>query len=277
MQRSPAVYRPAWVGLIAGRRSDRKSPVELIATATSVFTRTPVAEASGLSTGRLGRWTDGVGAMRADRWTFAEYWREHNKQVLAQVAETGDPVWVVLGDSTAQGLGAPLPKGGYVGQTLRQLRERTGQRWQVLNLSVSGALIRDVLGSQLPAIPQAPALVTCGVGANDIFYSTPAKLFSDMRTLLAEVPGGTVLLDLPLPFGVWGIVGRMSVPYITRINRVIYELAAERNLPVAHVSANFIPPWPGKFSVDSFHPSQDGYRDWTRALLAAIPAPVPAA
>jgi hypothetical protein len=28
--------------------------------------------------------------------------------------------------------------------------------------------------------------------------------------------------------------------------------------------------------VDSFHPSQDGYRDWTRALLSAIPAAVPA-
>jgi hypothetical protein len=38
------------------------------------------------------------------------------------------------------------------------------------------------------------------------------------------------------------------------------------------VSAHFTPPWTGTFSCDSFHPSQDGYRDWTRALLIAVPA-----
>jgi lysophospholipase L1-like esterase len=66
----------------------------------------------------------------------------------------------------------------------------------------------------------------------------------------------------------------MSVPYITRINRVINEVATDRGLPVAEVSAQFIPPWAGKFAVDSFHPSQDGYRDWTRALLTALPSVV---
>jgi lysophospholipase L1-like esterase len=64
----------------------------------------------------------------------------------------------------------------------------------------------------------------------------------------------------------------MSVPYITRINRVIHEVATDRGLPVAEISAQFTPPWTGKFACDSFHPSQDGYRDWTRALLAALPA-----
>lgn len=114
--------------------------------------------------------------------------------------------------------------------------------------------------------------MTCGIGANDILYSAPAKLFSDLRSLLGEVPDGTVVLDLPLLAGFWWIVGRMSVPHITRINRVINEVAAERDLPVAQVSAQFTAPWAGKFGCDNFHPSQDGYRDWTRALLTAIPA-----
>jgi lysophospholipase L1-like esterase len=39
------------------------------------------------------------------------------------------------------------------------------------------------------------------------------------------------------------------------------------------VSAHFTPPWSGKFASDYFHPSQEGYRDWARALLAAVPAP----
>jgi len=274
MQRTTAVSRPAWASAIGGTGANRKSPVEIFATAASAFTRTPYAEVSGLRAGKLGRWTDGVTAMREDCVAFADYWRAHNDRVLHDL-ETGNdrgPLWVALGDSTAQGLGAPGPRGGYVGQALHQLRRRTGKHWRVLNLSVSGSLIRDVLGEQIPKLPQTPDLVTCGVGANDIFYSAPGKLFSDLRALLAAVPDRTVMLDLPLPAGFWWIVGRMSVPYITRINRVIYEVAQDRGLPVAEVSAQFVPPWAGKFSCDSFHPSQDGYRDWTRALLAALPA-----
>jgi acyl-CoA thioesterase I len=272
MQPTSAVSRPAWMTSITGGGENRKSPVEILATAASVVTRSPYAEVSGLRAGKLGRWTDGVTAMREDCVAFAAYWRSHNERVLRELEAEPGPLWVALGDSTAQGLGAPGPHGGYIGQALQQLRRSTGQRWRVLNLSVSGALIRDVLAEQLPQLPAAPDLVTCGAGANDILYSAPAKLFGDMRALLGKVPDGTVMLDLPLLAGFWGIVGRMSVPYITRINRVIHEVARERRLPVAEVSAHFTPPWTGKFSCDSFHPSQDGYRDWTRALLTALPA-----
>ena len=272
MQRTSAVSRPAWANVIGGTGPNRKSPIEIFANAAAVITRNPYAEACGIRNGKLGHWTNGVALMREDCAAFAAYWDSHNERVLREIQEDPGPLWVALGDSTAQGLGAPGPQGGYIGQALRQLRRGTGQHWRVLNLSVSGALIRDVVAEQIPQLPAAPDLVTCGAGANDILYSAPAKLFGDMRTLLGKVPDGTVMLDLPLPAGFWWIVGRMSVPYITRINRVIYEVAHERQLPVATISRHFTPPWAGKFSVDSFHPSQDGYRDWTRALLAAIPA-----
>jgi lysophospholipase L1-like esterase len=255
----------------------RKSPVEIVADAASVVTRSPYAEFTGIRTGKLGRWTDGVATLRADRRTYAAYWAAHNERVRQERANDEnaikDPLWVVLGDSTAQGLGAPGPKGGYVGQALTQLRRTTGQHWRVINLSVSGALTRDVLAEQIPLLAdERPDLVTCGAGVNDILFSAPAKVFADLRALLAAVPDNTVLLDLPLLSGFWGIVGRISVPYISRMNRVIHEVGLQRDLPVAEVSAHFTPPWAGKFSCDNFHPSQDGYRDWTRALLAAVPA-----
>jgi lysophospholipase L1-like esterase len=269
--------------LTGTRGASRKSPVEIFADAASVVTRSPYAEVTGLKHGKLGRWTDGVAELRSARTEFAAYWGAHNDQVLTKrerALRDGadlDPLWVVLGDSTAQGLGAPGPRGGYVGQTLYQLRRTTGSHWQVLNLSVSGALMRDVLADQIPLLDgQRPDLVTCGAAANDILYSAPGKLFGDLRTLLAAVPQDTVMLDLPLLSGFWGIVGRMSVPYITRINRVIQEVATERRLRVAEVSRHFVPPWVGKFSVDNFHPSQDGYRDWSRALVEAL-TPGPAA
>jgi acyl-CoA thioesterase I len=249
------------------RQAPRRSPVEIVASMGTAITRSPMAGASGLRTGPFGRWADGVTAMRADCAAFADYWRTHNAEVLGGEG----PLWVVLGDSTAQGLGAPAPDGGYVGQALAGLRRRTGLSWRVLNLSVSGALIRDVLGDQLSRLPVRYDLVTCGVGANDILYTAPGKLFGDLRELVGTVPDGTIMLDLPLPSGVWGFVGRASVPYVTRINRVLTESATARGLSVAPVSGAFTPPWTGKFAPDCFHPSQDGYRDWSRALLTALP------
>lgn len=290
VQSTSPVSRPAWVAalnaLTGADGTVRRSPVEIVANAASVVTRSPYAERTGIKYGRLGRWTDGVAELRADRIEFAAYWTEHNARVLAEReralrrGEAPDPLWAVLGDSTGQGLGAPVPRNGYVGQTLQHLRSTTGRHWRVLNLSVSGALMRDVLSYQVPLLREQdarPDLITCGAGANDILFSGPGKLFSDLRTLLTEVPDGTVMLDLPLLAGFWWIVGRMSVPYISRINRVIREVATERRLKVAEVSRHFIAPWTGKFSVDNFHPSQDGYRDWSRALVEVFPgALVPA-
>jgi hypothetical protein len=39
MQRTPAVSRPAWANAISGTGANRKSPVEVFATAASVLTR----------------------------------------------------------------------------------------------------------------------------------------------------------------------------------------------------------------------------------------------
>ena len=246
----------------------RRSPVEIIATMGSYLTRTQAAEVSGLRAGPFGRWADGVTAMREDCVAFARHWQAHNDQVLwpADGSSVGG-----AGRLDRAGPRRSSPDGGYVGQVLAELRRQTGLPWRVLNLSVSGALTRDVLGAQLPLTPARADLVTCGIGVNDILYTSPAKLFADLRALIAAVPDRTVLLDLPLPAGCWGFLGRASVPYVTRINRTIHPAAAARGLPVAEVSAHFQPPWPGKFASDCFHPSQDGYRDWARALLSAIP------
>lgn len=269
MHRTPEVSRPACVKVFSPNGDGvRRSPVEIVANMASYVTRTPVADLSGLRGGWLGQWTDGVVAMRGDCVAFASHWELHNDRIAA---ESG-PLWVVLGDSTAQGLGAPGPESGYVGQVLAELRQRTGQRWRVLNLSTSGALIRDVMQYQLPRLPAAPDLVTCGIGANDILYTAPSRLFADLRTLIAAVPEQTVVLDLPLPGGLWGVLGRFTVPYVARVNRTIHQAAQARGLPVAEVSTHFRPPWCGKFASDYFHPSQVGYRDWARALLAALPS-----
>jgi GDSL-like lipase/acylhydrolase family protein len=202
--------------------------------------------------------------MREDCVAFARHWEAHNEGVLG----LDGPLWVVLGDSTAQGLGAATPDGGYVGQVLAGLREQTGQPWRVLNLSVSGFLTRDVTGVQLPRIPAGADLVTCGIGVSDILYTSPGKLFADLRALIAALPASTVLLDLPLPAGCWGFLGRASVPYVNRINRTIRHRrrprpARRRGLRALHaalggqVRLRLLPPQPGR--LPRLDPSPPGH------------------
>ena len=82
MLRTSAVSRPAWANAIGGTGANRKSPIEVIANAASVVTRSSYAEAWGISNGKLGHWTDGVAAMREDCAAFAAYWDSHNERVL---------------------------------------------------------------------------------------------------------------------------------------------------------------------------------------------------
>ncbi len=222
-----------------------------------------------LRRGYFWQWCDGVARTCADRGTFAEYWHQRNERALA----ANGPLWVALGDSAAQGLGAEHPADGYVGQSHEHLINSTGQPWRVVNLSCSGATIGDVLEQQLPrlaTLPDAPALVTCGVGTNDLLRFTPRRIRALLHDLVDAVPDNAVVLDMPLPQGKCRI-GRLVVGYVSRANAALHAAAAARGLPVAYVSRHFVPPWEGKFGPDDFHPNSAGYRIWSRALLQAVP------
>jgi lysophospholipase L1-like esterase len=218
------------------------------------------------------RWFDGVAFVDVQARTFAEFWRAQNKAALA----TEGPLWVVLGDSTAQGVGASSPLHGYVGQVLAALAPRSTRPWRVLNLSRSGAQAREVLTHQLPllhGLDQEPELVTCGIGSNDILGTLPKRLHSTLSQLIDRLPRSSVVLDLPLPDGLWTIGGLCS-PYVASVNRTIHTAAAGRGLPVAELSRHFAPPWRGQFAADRFHPNDLGYRNQAHAVLAALPQTV---
>src|SRR5436189_5769259 len=81
----------------------------------------------------------GMRRVHAQVAVYAKAWDEANEQALVAPG----PLWVVLGDSTAQGIGAPSPDEGYVGQVHRLLTTTSGEPWRVLNLSKSGGKVAD--------------------------------------------------------------------------------------------------------------------------------------
>src|SRR4051794_31508287 len=79
----------------------------------------------------LGSYLPGARERRAQTTTYLAEWSDDN--AAAQRA-TG-PLWVVLGDSTAQGIGTSRRDHSYVSVVARALRERRDSSWRVVNLS----------------------------------------------------------------------------------------------------------------------------------------------
>jgi lysophospholipase L1-like esterase len=205
----------------------------------------------------------GVTRMRAQSGSHAAYWR----QTAAEAEATTGPLWLVLGDSAAQAIGATDPADGYVGRVRAALSRRDGVPWRVINLSTAGALTADVITEQLPrlhAMPAVPQLVSCNAGANDVLRTAPRRLRSQLGEVAARLPTGSVLLTLTA--GLRG-VGRT---YLGWLNAGIRAAAERHGHRVADVDRHYAPPWRGKFSPDGFHPSARGYADWANAVLAAL-------
>jgi lysophospholipase L1-like esterase len=209
---------------------------------------------------RLGGLLPGATARRTQVAAFAAEWRSDNESALHR----SGPLWVALGDSATQGIGASSRDTGYVLQVLSELRRRDAT-WQVVNLSRTGARVADVLADQLPALAavsgdRRPTLVTVAIGMNDLRHRTRA-LPDALRHLLDRLPSGAVVATMPR-----GLHERRA----RQLGRFLTAEAARRALSIADLWAHTGPPWKGKFSADLFHPNDLGYQDWTAAFLAPL-------
>ncbi len=207
-----------------------------------------------------GRLVRGRRESRRQRYQYALEWSQDNARALEQEG----PLWVVLGDSTGQAVGASGRHLGYVGQTLDWLWRNDDPTWRVLNYSVSGATTDDVLAEQLPRLRElrdAPGLVTCLIGANDVRHFGTSQILEKVRVLLAQLPDGAVVGTLP---------HALHPVRSRRVNSFIRRYAAVRGFFVADVWATTGPPWWGLVSADGFHPNEMGYARWASALMPAV-------
>ena len=112
----------------------------------------------------------GVGLVENEIKPYAQAWHERNLEALA----SADPLWVVLGDSLSQGVGASSIEHSWVLQTWRALADR-GVCYRIVNLSFSGARVIDVLNRQIPALAAYPGgvvdrVVALGNGDYEVHY-----------------------------------------------------------------------------------------------------------
>ncbi|MDQ3877661.1 MAG: SGNH/GDSL hydrolase family protein [Actinomycetota bacterium] len=188
--------------------------------------------------------------------------------------------FVVLGDSTAAGLGAGDPKHAYATDLARMLAE-TGRRVELVALGVSGARVHDVLTDQVPeAVRAAPDLVFVGVGANDVTHLTRlGSIESDTRAILRhlEATGATIVLAGPpdMRARAWLEPLRTLAGWRGRqVASVMASAASDEGVsvvPLAQKTGPFFAAHPDTaYAADDFHPGPAGYQAWADAIFPAL-------
>jgi lysophospholipase L1-like esterase len=117
---------------------------------------------------------------------------------------------------------------------------------------------------QTPA-PSRPSGTVALSGSGGIRRRSPVEIVATAATYVTRTTAADVSGLRAGPFGRWadGVIA-------LRADCVTF--ASHWDAHNQQVSAHYLPPWNGKLASECFHPSQAGYRDWARALLAAIPS-----
>ncbi len=192
---------------------------------------------------------ESIRAVEATVEPRAQEWDERNDEAL----RSDGPLWLVLGDSTSQGIGSSTIDTSFVHVVHRRLDEHTGRPWRVLNLSVTGARMGGVVEQQLAAwgrLDIEADLVTCLAGANDVFARSSSRtLASAAGRLLDALPSGSV-------------VGQLGASAPSRRRVSLARTRFEEGAEAGHIVLFDPWRWPtmrGMWAQDRFHPNDAGY------------------
>jgi acyl-CoA thioesterase I len=194
--------------------------------------------------------------------------------------------YVALGDSTAVGVGSSFD-GGYP-ERLYQRLKGAGVKAGIMNLGQSGATTAELIHGQLAkAVEVKPALVTLGIGSNDLWRMVPVSGFELNLEHIADKlqsTGAHVVVSNIIDLSRAPIASMLDVIQIPRavlvarivdFNRIIAKLKARPNFTVVDlfsVSVELGARFSELFGSDGFHPSSKGYDRWADALWPHVEA-----
>lgn len=193
---------------------------------------------------------------------------------------------LIVGDSSAAGVGVGTQDEAFAGQLAQSLAERTGAAvgWQLV--ATSGHTAADAARALAGATLQSADLLVTALGVNDVLDQTrPAQFLAALDEIHALAvtraqvthtwhcglpPLGTFAL-LPQPLR-W-ILGRDAMHLDRTLVRHLEGQTTRLHLPLPDA-----PRMPGKddatpegwMARDGFHPGLLGYRQWGRQVAEAI-------
>ena len=197
-------------------------------------------------------------------------------------------LYVALGDSTVEGVGATSPRVNFVSRIHERLRAVYPSA-RAVNLGVGGATSADVRARQLDrAIELGPNLVTLAIGPNDIttrvslaaYEQNLEIIFGRLRRETAAVAVVNLIPDLAVTPRFSGsrqreAVGQQTITFNTALERKSRSHGAEL-VNLYAVSQREVPLRPELISADGYHPSDAGYARWAELVWAGIEARIAA-
>ena len=185
---------------------------------------------------------------------------------------------VTLGDSTAVGLGDPLPGGGWRGFPVL-LAAALGATLH--NPSFTGARMADVRRAQLrAAVAAAPDVAVVFVGMNDTLRSDfdPVRLQADCAAIVGALraAGAHVLLvryhDHTRVFPLPAPLRRALQRRVVALNSATAAVVASDPAGIGVLDLDLLPGGYERaaWSVDRLHPSELGHRKLAGALAALL-------
>ena len=188
--------------------------------------------------------------------------------------------YVVMGDSTAAGEGAPYAQGIAVGTASALSADH---RVTMTNLGVSGARIGDVVNDQVAdAVRLHPDLVLLSVAANDVTHlssvsAMESSLLRIIRALKTTNPAIAIVVtgspDMGSPPRIPRLLRGLASRRTEAINHMFRRVAADEHLtfaPIADATGPLFRKDRSLFADDRFHPNARGYATWIRVLNEAI-------
>ena len=196
----------------------------------------------------------GLGYVLFGGWRPAAGTAEPNARPLTYVA---------LGASDSVGVGASLPERE---SWVAVLHARLPAGSRLVNLGVSGSLLRQALDQQLPvALDADPDLVTVWLAVNDLNARVLLDRYTaDLDTLLRSLREGsdaTILVGNVPDMSTLPSASRMNLQPIPRWNAQIEEVVARNGAQLVDLRDAWreVAEHPEYVSSDGFHPSTAGY------------------
>ena len=181
--------------------------------------------------------------------------------------------YVAIGASDTVGVGATAPEQESWPAVLHG-RLPAGSR--LVNLGISGSLLRQALDQQLPvALDSAPELVTVWLAVNDYGARVPLEPYlADLNALLGELRSktrATILVGNIPDLSAIPAAGRFDLRFVDRWNAGIDEVVRRHEATLVDLRATWkeVREHPEYISSDGFHPSTAGYRRLAEVFYAA--------
>jgi acyl-CoA thioesterase I len=172
--------------------------------------------------------------------------------------------YVAIGASDTVGVGAGVP-GTESWPAVLWRRLPAGSR--LVNLGISGSLLRQALEQQLPvAVDAGPDLITVWLSVNDYIARVPLDQYrTDLDLLLRELKARTdaaILVGNVPDLSVLPIASRLDLRAVDRWNGVIAAATEQHQVTLVDLRETWreVVDHPDYISGDGFHPSTSGYR-----------------